>query len=57
VDRIYKDTVLNDFCSSNMDLYQRTTSYFLSQIEFISGHRALRELLMIESDETPEIKE
>ena len=56
VDRLYKDTVLEKFCGNDTELYNSTIKYFLSQIEFISGHRALKELLTIEENEDPQRK-
>lgn len=47
VDRIYKNEVLVNFCNNNEDSYNKATTYFLSQIEHISGHKAFKKILTI----------
>ena len=42
-------------CNMEEKLYMSVTNYFLSRIEFITGHRALKEILSITVEDTDEI--
>ena len=48
---MYKDIVLQKICLNNEALYDSAVSYFLSKIEFVTGHRAFKSILIIEQND------
>jgi len=53
--RKYKEKVMG-LCENNPEIYADVTKYFLGEIEFVTGHRALQKLLEIRKDETEIIR-
>lgn len=44
------------FCNNNKKLYNEAKKFFINQIEYISGHRKLKELLIIYKSDSEELK-
>jgi len=44
-------------CGKNPKTYKETTKFFLNKIEYVSGHRVLKDLLTLYRDDPEELKQ
>jgi len=51
----YKEKMM-EFCNNDEELYEETVFYFERKMEYISGFRALKEYLIIYTDDEDKMK-